>query len=425
MTVKLGPAIASSQPTLQPDIVEVYKSDVMVGELIRHNDSVEFRYLDHYKAINGTPVSQSLPLDGTGYMKSSLPGQLPPFFAGLLPQGARLDRIAQTIGVSRTDELSILAATGADCIGDVFVKPRHTAPRSFDRLSAVDGRSEAVRLAGRSLGAHVYNLQGTQRMSDAPVEVPVQDASIAGEAELLVGRETTARPNDNRSYFVLLNSAEFPDIVARTQLAMRAAQRAGIDVPANRLAVVAVNTERQPALIIERFDRYIDGHGSERRLASENAGQMLGLRPEYKASISLDVAFDALNERCGNIREYRVELFRRFAFANATGLDVDATQFGVVTNRAGVTTLAPAMQLVDLGRSASDSTSTIATMPEGDLAAADINTTHARLTDAQMIEFAHAINIGTETAESTLAQVNQAARGMARASLQGPNQLAI
>jgi serine/threonine-protein kinase HipA len=44
---------------------------------------------------------------------------LPPFFAGLLPEGRRFSALVKKLKTSEDDLFSLLAMVGTDCIGDI------------------------------------------------------------------------------------------------------------------------------------------------------------------------------------------------------------------------------------------------------------------------------------------------------------------
>ena len=64
---------------------------------------------------------------------------LPPFFAGLLPEGRRLNALISKIKTSSDDLFSLFAAVGTDCIGDIYVgNPARTACKELPKLEAVN-----------------------------------------------------------------------------------------------------------------------------------------------------------------------------------------------------------------------------------------------------------------------------------------------
>ena len=56
-------------------------------------------------------------------------GGLPPFFAGLLPEGHRLAVLRRDVETSADDELTLLLAVGADAPGDALPAVPQLSPR--------------------------------------------------------------------------------------------------------------------------------------------------------------------------------------------------------------------------------------------------------------------------------------------------------
>lgn len=104
------------------DVANVYKDNRLAGTLVRDGEQVSFRYDDAYLADENLPdVAYSLPR-GTDPVVATA-GAVPPFFAGLLPEGVRLRAIAVGTKTSEDDHLTLLLAVGGDTIGDVRVVP--------------------------------------------------------------------------------------------------------------------------------------------------------------------------------------------------------------------------------------------------------------------------------------------------------------
>ncbi|MGF1448750.1 MAG: HipA N-terminal domain-containing protein [Opitutales bacterium] len=94
----------------------VLKSDVLAGHLERLEDgSYCFAYAEAYA---GPPVSLSLPVRADPYAWT----HFPPFFDGLLPEGAQLDALLRTLKLDRYDYFDQLVAVGTDLVGDVRVE---------------------------------------------------------------------------------------------------------------------------------------------------------------------------------------------------------------------------------------------------------------------------------------------------------------
>jgi serine/threonine-protein kinase HipA len=95
---------------------------VPVGLLRETEAGTRFEYDDEYLARDGAvPISPTLPLDQKSFEAR---GGLLPFFANLLPEGARLSWVAQRHGLDENDRLGILFVTGRDAIGAVEIVPQ-------------------------------------------------------------------------------------------------------------------------------------------------------------------------------------------------------------------------------------------------------------------------------------------------------------
>ncbi len=117
------------------ETADVYKGDLLAGRLTRHGDNIEFTYDTCYLSDTSVPdVAWSIPK--TRIETSATSGSVPPFFAGLLPEGIRLAGAVTSTKTSADDHLTILLAVGSDTIGDVRVVPQgtelSTASTAFD-----------------------------------------------------------------------------------------------------------------------------------------------------------------------------------------------------------------------------------------------------------------------------------------------------
>src|ERR1700682_3607043 len=112
---------------------DVYLGDDVVARLERttHNDDVSFAYtalpIDAGASVRDRSVSWSLLVTGD-YPLITGGGAVPPFFAGLLPEGVRLGVVTSSMKTSTDDHLTLLLAIGADAIGNVRVLPAGAEP---------------------------------------------------------------------------------------------------------------------------------------------------------------------------------------------------------------------------------------------------------------------------------------------------------
>jgi len=75
-----------------------------------------FGYLVRY---DGPPISLTMPLREEPYGFD----RFPPFFDGLLPEGAQLEALLRVAKVDRNDPMGQLLVVGGDLVGAVTVEP--------------------------------------------------------------------------------------------------------------------------------------------------------------------------------------------------------------------------------------------------------------------------------------------------------------
>ena len=111
---------------------DVYIDDELAGLLVRErSDAISFDYLADRRAaksgVRERSVSWSLLRSGE-YPVVTTGGAVPPFFAGLLPEGVRLGVVTSSTKTSADDHLTLLLAVGADTVGNVRVFPAGDEP---------------------------------------------------------------------------------------------------------------------------------------------------------------------------------------------------------------------------------------------------------------------------------------------------------
>ncbi|HEU4492097.1 MAG TPA: HipA N-terminal domain-containing protein [Jiangellales bacterium] len=90
-------------------------------------------------------MATTLPLTDVPVVTAA--GAVPPFFAGLLPEGRRLSSLWRAVKTSADDELSLPLAVGADPVGDVRVFPQGAEPAEAPALVTVGRSFEEVTFA--------------------------------------------------------------------------------------------------------------------------------------------------------------------------------------------------------------------------------------------------------------------------------------
>jgi serine/threonine-protein kinase HipA len=244
-----------------------------VGSLMRDGGgAVTFVIDDHYLRTAARPTLSLRWTDASGEAatqdrlanradKIAYPGFLPPWFSGLLPEGALRDLVEQEMGPGDHDYFDVLARLGADLPGAVVVVPE-TDMKSD--MGAIDWDLVAGIKAPVPRGLVKFSLAGVQlkfnlMARDDRLTMPGR----AGEGRIILKAPTAAYPG--------LPEAEYT--------AMVLCQAAGVDTATVRLVPVS-SIEGLPeafiaagdyALAVERFDRNDSG-----RIHIEDAAQIIG-----------------------------------------------------------------------------------------------------------------------------------------------------
>lgn len=257
---------------------DVYVDEDLVARLTRETgDKISFDYIPEAQPIEDhireRSVSWSL-LRSHEYPVVTTGGAVPPFFAGLLPEGVRLGVVTMSTKTSADDHLTLLLAIGADTVGNVRVVPAGIEPDRpspmFDPERDTDYRAVFAKLTG-SVDADPVGLSGVQpKVSAAMISAPTQTRS--GPAILK------------------LNPVQYPLIVENEHFFMTMAAACGLRVAKTSLLHDAGG---RSALLVSRFDR-----AGETRLAQEDACQVAGIYPASKYRIKAETAITALADAC-------------------------------------------------------------------------------------------------------------------------------
>ncbi|MFC8382692.1 type II toxin-antitoxin system HipA family toxin [Nocardia sp. NPDC057272] len=293
---------------------DVYKAGTLAASINRtRQGGTEFQYAPGY---SGDPVASTLPL-GTEPVTSGS-GSVPAFFAGLLPEGHRLTVLRRAVKTSIDDELSLLLAVGADVPGDVQVFPAGAQP--VDVPALVDCMSadelEFDRLVDDVDRQAIPGIQN--KASASMISTPI----AAG-----FGR-----------FILKLSQSGYPYLIENESAHLAAARGLKLDVVGSDLVH---DRYGQPGLLVRRFDRVHEGD-EWRRLAFEDATQVLGLPPSSKYNVDAVQVVEAL---AGMVRAPLIaarNLYLQFLFAWLTGNgDLHGKNVGVLRDTMGRWSIAP------------------------------------------------------------------------------------
>ncbi|MFD4433766.1 type II toxin-antitoxin system HipA family toxin, partial [Nocardia sp. NPDC058497] len=293
---------------------DVYKAGCLAASISRTSDGgTEFRYTTAY---SGDPVASTLALDLEPV--SSASGSVPPFFAGLLPEGHRLTVLRRAVKTSADDELSLLLAVGADAPGDVQVFPAGAdlvdAPALVDCMSADELEFDRL-------------VDDVDRQAIPGVQNKASASMISTPIAAGFGR-----------FILKLSQSGFPHLIENEAVHMAAARTLKLGVAESELVH---DKSGQSGLLVRRFDRVHEGD-SWRRLAFEDGTQVLGLPPSAKYNVDAVQVVEAL---AGKVRAPLLaarNLYLQFLFAWLTGNgDLHAKNVGVLRDSTGRWGIAP------------------------------------------------------------------------------------
>ena len=278
---------------------DVYIDDDLAAHLVRESgDRVSFDYVVDQRStearVRERSVSWSLLRTGQ-YPVLTTGGAVPPFFAGLLPEGVRLGVVTSSTKTSADDHLTLLLAIGADTVGNVRVVPAGVDPTRplpmFEPERDTDFRAVYAKLTG-SVDADPVGLAG--------VQPKVSAAMVSALAQTRFGPA-----------ILKLNPVQYPLLVENEHFFMTMAAACGLRVATTSLLHDA---EGRSALLVTRFDR----EGST-RIAQEDACQVAGIYPASKYRIKTETAITALADACarggGSKAAAVLELLKTVAFS--------------------------------------------------------------------------------------------------------------
>ncbi|GAA1353143.1 type II toxin-antitoxin system HipA family toxin [Falsarthrobacter nasiphocae] len=286
---------------------DVWKAGHRAGVLQRTDGGgVVFQYLPGYLSEHRPAVATTLPL--TSEPVHAPQGALPPFFAGLLPEGRRFSMLARSLKTSSDDELTLLLAVGHDTPGDVVVVPSGQTPQEPQPL--IRGPFEEEDFAALLPRVDQISLPGVQAKASASmVTFPVSGSDAR--------------------WILKLNPAEYPRLVENEAVHLTAARGLGLGVAEHALVR---DKNGVPGLLVTRFDRLPSGG----RLAFEDGAQVLGLAPANKYQPSSEEVVLALAAQARAPRIATRALYLHFLFAWLTGNgDAHAKNVGILDRGRG------------------------------------------------------------------------------------------
>jgi serine/threonine-protein kinase HipA len=304
---------------------DVFKGDQLAAHLTRNEGGVKFDYTPEYLASALPQVAHTLPKTDKPQLVTA--GGVPSFFAGLLPEGRRLQVLQRAIKTSADDELSLLLAIGGDVVGDVKVVPHGDTPSASTPLVEVQKTFEEI------------------RFSDLIKEyAQIDKVGIPGVQEKVSAKRIWLPASRAGSQYILkLQSPDFPYVIENENYFLGTARRATKNVVQ---AELVHDSEGNSGLLVTRFDRILDNSGNPISLPVEDACQILNRWPADKYNVSSEKIIHEISNLCTSKIVATKELYRQFCFAWLTGNgDLHAKNISILASQDGEWKVAPAYDL--------------------------------------------------------------------------------
>lgn len=204
--------------------------------------------------------------------KIGLHGHIPPWFAGLLPEGALRDLVMAEMGPGDHDQFDLLTRLGGELPGAVLVAPETDTPPSAGplRLEHIHGLE-----LPKPEGLVRFSLAGIQlKFATTPSGERLTTGARAGESRCILKVPTSRYPGLPEAEYAAMTLCRM--IGVETALCRLVPTKAIDGIPDDFL------NEGPQALVIDRFDRA----GGGRRIHTEDAGQILGAVDERKYTMA-------------------------------------------------------------------------------------------------------------------------------------------
>lgn len=276
--------MAKTPAILGVHLLDHSRGPVRVGTLTRDTDGgVAFTVAETYlrdpdRAILSLSWHDIGSEEGTRHRLSArgdkigLHGSLPPWFSGLLPEGALRELVLTEMGHGDHDEFDILTRLGADLPGSILITPETQPPASAGPLHL-----ESVH------GFRATRPEGLVKFSLAGIQLKFT-ANPNGNRLTLPGSGDTGR------CIIKVASDRYARLPEAEYGAMQLAKLIGVDIAPCRL-VPRETAEGIPKemlahgsqlLVVDRFDR---GPQNE-RVHIEDAGQIIGAIGDRKYTMA-------------------------------------------------------------------------------------------------------------------------------------------
>ncbi len=274
--------------------IKIFKNDRLAAHLERTREGCKINFTSEFQSAESLLTFKISTKDNICEFKGA---GLPPYFAGLLPEGLRLKSLIKKLKTSPDDLFSLLVAAGDDTIGDIHFSDNMSSEKISKRPTDFKKLKEQLQ---KGLNPGKNSLAGVQdKISADRISLPL------------------TIKNKNKSYILKLASPEFPDIIANELACLRIAKLCGLDV---NKAKIVTDESHQQALLIERFDRQWNKKDKLwNRFHQEDACQFLDRYPGDKYVIPFKEIADEISRIAATPEIEILNLMKLKAFSYLIG----------------------------------------------------------------------------------------------------------
>lgn len=237
---------------------------------------MRFQYQADYVASSGPPLSVAMPVREEPWPDASTF----PFFENLLPEGVIRDLLATELGTANNNFAHLLEATGGDVAGAITIESTSTPPLT-------DAAPRQPALNDATLGDLIERIKTHPFLPDNTLGMRLSLAGAQNKLPVILDDAGALHLSGQHASTHILKppSDRFPALVENEMLCMRAAARAGLDVPDVRLVPFRnAKGAEHDCYVISRYDRLTDASGNTQRLHQEDTCQILGIPSARKYS---------------------------------------------------------------------------------------------------------------------------------------------
>lgn len=274
-------------------VLDVYLGDEIIAALSLNNDQLQWHYLPDWQQ-SGYPISPHVPLD------KEIPSlNVQRFLRNLLPEGNALEELINTFHLSKNNTFGLVRALGLDTPGSLIFRPPTQLSSTNTSFRPISEKELEQRLDSRDEFSLII-WDGKPRLSVAGVQDKI-NVVLNEENQIGFGEGDLCS-----THILKFEKQKLAHLVLNEYVTMRLAHQCGLGVANVKL----VRYGKNPALLVERFDRHFISITEVKRRHMIDGCQALNLPPDYKYEQNFGSGRDVAHIRDG------VSLEKLFEFAN-------------------------------------------------------------------------------------------------------------